>query len=96
MLPFWIQNIILIKGEIVIYTIFKHLYQLVFFLRHHTNALYHTVPDLTAIDYPEHKQRFEVVYQILSTTYGARMRIVTIIDEMTPLPSISTVYDGTA
>jgi len=66
----------------------------VYFLYHHTNALYHTVPDITAIDYPEQKNRFEVVYNLLSPLYNTRLRVKTLVDEITPLPSLTPIYSG--
>lgn len=98
MLPFWVQNLFVIKGELVICAPTGALAQVIFFLRHHTNALYHTLPDLTAIDYPEHKQRFELVYLLLSPLYGSRVRVKTLLDYMTPLPSIGTlgIFPGSA
>ena len=65
-----------------------------FFLSHHTNCLYKTVPDITAIDYPEYNQRFEMVYNLLSPLYNHRIRVKTLIDEITPLPSLITLYEG--
>jgi len=94
MLPSWIQNIIVAKNEVILYCPHGRLYQLVFFLCNHTNALYKSVPDLTAIDYPEYKQRFEVVYLLLSPVYSSRIRIKTLIDEITPLPTLVGVFDG--
>lgn len=94
MLPFWILNIIVIKNEIILYTSSKYLYSLIFFLRYHTNTQYNIVSDITAIDYPEHKQRFEIVYNLLSPLYNSRLRVKTIIDEMTPLPSLTVIYPG--
>ena len=49
---------------------------------------------MTAIDYPENKERFEVVYNLLSTTFQHRIRVKTLIDEMTPLPSITNIFNG--
>ena len=49
---------------------------------------------MTAIDYPGHKERFEVVYNMLSPLHGARIRTKTVIDEVTPLPSLIGIYDG--
>jgi len=56
--------------------------------------LFQTLPDITAIDYPDKKLRFEVVYNLLSTIYTTRIRIKTLVDEITPLPSITTIYPG--
>lgn len=93
-LPFWIQNIIIIKNEIIIYTSVKHLNSLIFFLSAHTNALFQILSELTAIDYPDQKLRFEVIYNLLSPLYSTRIRIKVLIDEITPIPSITNIYSG--
>lgn len=93
-LPFWIQNIIIIKNEIIIYTSVKHLNSLISFLYYHTNTLFQLLPDITAVDYPDQKLRFEVVYNLLSPSYSTRVRIKTLIDEITPVPSITNIYYG--
>lgn len=93
-LPFWIQNIIIVKNEIIIYTSVKHLNKLIYFFKNHTNALFKTLSELTAIDYPDKKLRFEIVYILLSTQYASRIRIKTLVDEITPLPSITNLYHG--
>lgn len=92
--PFWIQNVFVVKNEIILYTLPKHLYSLVYFLRNHTNALYQTVPDITAIDYPENDDRFEVVYNLTSVVYHHRIRIKTLVNETTPLPSLTCIFKG--
>ncbi len=93
-LPYWIQNLIIIKHEIIIYTSSKHLYSFIYFLYHHTNTLYHTIPDITAIDYPEQLKRFEVVYNLLSPFYNNRIHIKTWVDEITPIPSLTSIFNG--
>lgn len=94
LLPFWIQNIIIVKNEIIIYTSVKNLNSLIFFLKHHTNSLFKSVSELTAIDYPDQKLRFEMVYIFLSPTYSNRLRVKTLVDEITPIPSITHLYPG--
>jgi NADH-quinone oxidoreductase subunit C len=56
--------------------------------------LYHTVPDITAIDYPEQERRFEVVYNSLSPLLNSRIRVKTLVDEMTPSPSLTPIFSG--
>lgn len=92
--PFWIQNIVIIKNEVIIYTFPKHLYSLIYFLCYYTNSLYQTVPDMTAVDYPENNDRFEVVYNLTSVVYQHRIRVKTLVNETTPLPSLTSLYDG--
>jgi NADH dehydrogenase (ubiquinone) Fe-S protein 3 len=64
------------------------------FLKKHTNTQYKTIVDITAVDNPDQKKRFEIIYNLLSTTYNNRIRIKTIIDEVTPIESITKLYQG--
>lgn len=64
------------------------------FLKYHTAAEYTMVADITAVDYPTRDQRFEVVYNLLSVRHNSRIRVKTYADEATPVPSITSLYDG--
>jgi NADH:ubiquinone oxidoreductase subunit C len=95
MLPRSVLTTVIVKNEIVVYTTNKDLRQLAFFLYHYTNALYHVVPDMTAVDHPELLPlRFEVVYNFLSSSFNSRLKLKTLIDETTPLPSLTSIYNG--
>lgn len=50
--------------------------------------------DITAVDYPTRDQRFEVVYNLLSVRHNSRIRVKTYADESTPVPSITSLFDG--
>jgi NADH dehydrogenase (ubiquinone) Fe-S protein 3 len=52
------------------------------------------VSDITAADYPTRDQRFEIVYNLLSVRHNARIRVKTYADEASPVPSITSVFDG--
>lgn len=52
------------------------------------------VADITAVDYPSRNNRFEVVYNLLSVRHNSRIRVKTYADEATPVPSITSLYDG--
>ena len=64
------------------------------FLKYHTAAEFTQVSDITAVDYPTRNQRFEVVYNLLSIRHNARIRVKTYADEASPVPSITSLYDG--
>ncbi|EZF91478.1 NADH-ubiquinone oxidoreductase 30.4 kDa subunit, mitochondrial [Trichophyton rubrum MR1459] len=64
------------------------------FLRDHTAAEYTQVSDITAVDFPTREYRFEVVYNLLSVRHNSRIRVKTYADEATPVPSITSLYDG--
>ena len=48
--------------------------------------------DLTAVDYPERVQRFEVVYQMLSLALNARIRVLTSVDDGDIVPSAIDLF----
>ena len=48
--------------------------------------------DFTAVDFPERKARFEVIYQMLSIALNARLRIVTAIADGDVVPSAIDIF----
>jgi NADH-quinone oxidoreductase subunit C len=48
--------------------------------------------DLTAVDYPDRTQRFDVVYHLLSLTKNLRLRLKVQTDEDTPVHTISGIF----
>ncbi len=48
--------------------------------------------DITAVDWPQRPQRFEVVYHLLSMTRNIRLRLKIATDEVVPVPSVMSVY----
>mgnify|MGYP006201426761 FL=1 len=48
--------------------------------------------DLCGVDYPDRKERFEVVYHLLSMTRNARLRVKVSTDETEPVPSVISAY----
>jgi NADH-quinone oxidoreductase subunit C len=56
-------------------------------LRDDPACLYICFIDLTAVDYPQRENRFDVVYHLLSPRHNARIRIKCDTDELTPVPS---------
>ena len=53
---------------------------------------FHQLVDLTAVDYPERGQRFDVVYHLLNLTKNLRLRLKVQTDEDTPVPSATAVF----
>ena len=60
--------------------------------RDHTGLQFKILTDLTAVDYPERGQRFEVVYNRLSLRYGARLFVKVRVDELQTVPSRTGRY----
>ncbi|KAL9014300.1 MAG: hypothetical protein Q9173_001039 [Seirophora scorigena] len=93
-LPKHIQQFSVWKDELTIYIPPSAVIPVVSFLKYHTAAEYTMVADITAVDYPTREARFEVVYNLLSVRHNSRIRVKTYADEATPVPSITSLYDG--
>ena len=72
----------------------EHILPAFYFLRNHTQTQFKILVDITAVDYPERQKRFEVVYNFLSIQHNARIRIKVLIDEMSPIESICSLYSS--
>jgi NADH-quinone oxidoreductase subunit C len=62
------------------------------FLRDDQLARFIQLIDLTAVDYPERAERFDVVYHLLSLHNNFRIRVKAALDENDTIPSIIEVY----
>ncbi|KAL9132670.1 MAG: hypothetical protein Q9175_006155 [Cornicularia normoerica] len=93
-LPKYIQQFSVWKDELTIYIPPTSVIPVISFLKYHTAAEYTMVADITAVDYPTRSNRFEVVYNLLSVRHNSRIRVKTYADEATPVPSITSLYDG--
>ncbi|HXY58774.1 MAG TPA: NADH-quinone oxidoreductase subunit C [Methylocystis sp.] len=64
------------------------------FLRDDPELQFVNVIDVTAADYPEREERFEVVAHLQSPKRNLRVRIKTPTDEATPVASLTGLYPG--
>lgn len=78
------------KGEAIIWVKRDDIVAVLTHLR--DNAAFQQLIDVTAVDYPDRPERFEVVYQFLSLTANTRVRVKLATDENTPVPSVAGVY----
>lgn len=81
-----------INGEIAVKIASIHLRPFLTFLKRHTVTNFNQLRDISAVDYPERKLRFEVVYQLLSITYNQRFTVSVSIPEGAALDSVTTIY----
>jgi NADH-quinone oxidoreductase subunit C len=64
------------------------------FLRDDPRCQFWCIIDVTAVDWPGREARFDVVYHLLSPKWNFRVRVKVETDEVTPVPSIVSVYRG--
>ncbi len=62
------------------------------FLQNDGSCRFSTLVDITAIDYPERRQRFEMVYHFLSMYRNHRIRVKVSVDADAMVPSITSLY----
>jgi NADH-quinone oxidoreductase subunit C len=56
--------------------------------------LFVNIIDVTAVDYPEREERFEVVAHLQSLKHNRRIRLKTHTDETKPIASLTALYPG--
>jgi NADH-quinone oxidoreductase subunit C len=81
-----------ITDELIVWTRRDALVKLLTFLRDDPNTLFKQLVDITAVDYPQRPERFEVVYNLLSLKHNQRMRVKVATDEETPVASVCGVF----
>lgn len=94
MLPKFINNIYIEKGEMNIIVNPLYITQVLIFLKDHTYGQFKLLMDITAVDYPDQNKRFELVYILLSVKYNSRVIVKTYVDEMTPIDSVTNIYSS--
>jgi NADH-quinone oxidoreductase subunit C len=64
------------------------------FLQGDAECLFVNIVDVTAADYPERAERFDVVAHLTSPKRNLRIRLKTRTDEDTPVASLTALYPG--
>ncbi|KAG0168608.1 putative NADH-ubiquinone oxidoreductase 30.4 kDa subunit, mitochondrial [Apophysomyces sp. BC1015] len=93
-MPKYIQQFSVYKDELTIFIAPNAVEPVMTFLRDHTNTQFKSIQDITGVDYPSRKNRFEVVYNILSFHYNARIRVKTYASETSPVPSTVPLFSA--
>ena len=82
------------SGQIVLRTTSSVLTSLLTSLRDDVVASFNQLSDLTAVDYPDRPDRFEMVYQLLSMKNNMRLRILMPVDEGQTVPSVVALFNS--
>jgi len=94
MVPKWIIKNTIVKNEINFQISNENILPFFSFLKDHTQTQFKILIDITAVDYPSRKKRFEIVYHLLSIQHNARIRVKTFVDEFTSLDSLVILYSS--
>ena len=81
-----------VLGELTVRATVSGLRRLVTYLRDNAACAFTTLIDITAVDWPERDDRFDVVYHFLSMPQNQRVRIRISVAEDEVVPSITDLY----
>jgi NADH-quinone oxidoreductase subunit C len=79
-------------GELTLVANLANLEALVEFLRDDASCRFSSLVDITAVDYPERAQRFDVVYHFLSMYRNQRIRVKVAVREEEMVPSLVDLH----
>ena len=82
----------LVKRELSLTVRREAIREVISFLRDDAACNFKQLMDITAVDYPERDERFDVVYHLLSLHHNLRIRIKIRTDETSPVDSIVDLY----
>lgn len=88
----YVEKVEEFRGERTIYILRGKIHDVMVFLK---EKGYNRLVDITAVDYPEREERFEIVYHLNSMSENRRIRVKTRVDEREPfVPSITDIFPG--
>ena len=91
-LPGEVLETVVANGELGVIVRRDSVLKVLTFLRDDQNCQFKLLMDVTAVDYPDREERFEVVYNLLSLKQNQRIRVKLSTDESTPVVSATSVF----
>lgn len=64
------------------------------FLRDDATCRFQQLMNISGVDYPDERERFELCYELLSLHHNQRVRVKVTTDEDTPVDSVTAVYSS--
>ena len=72
----------------------KDLTNVLMFLKNHIKYQFKILSCISGVDYPSHKHRFKIVYELLSIRFNTRLRVKVFTHELMPVESISNLFSA--
>lgn len=93
-LPDAITSFDVVSEELILHVTRQGLLAVMAYLRDEPQYRFAQLIDICGVDYPARAERFEVVYQLLSLKFNARVRVKVTTDENTPVPSVGGLFSS--
>ncbi|MGE4061730.1 MAG: NADH-quinone oxidoreductase subunit C [Rhodospirillaceae bacterium] len=91
-LPDDVISAAVVRGDLVAFVKRASIVKVVRALRDDPKLMFTQLIDITAVDYPQRPERFEVVYHLLAMSTNQRIRLKLTVGEETPVPSVTSVF----
>ena len=89
-----IRDAVMAYGELTLSVEAAEIVGVLTFLRDDRQCQFVSFIDISGADYPSRPNRFDVVYHLLSPKQNLRVRVKVATDEVTMVPSVTSVYPG--
>ena len=89
-----VDNRVVRLGELAIEVKRDQLLRTLLFLRDDQNCLFKQLVDVTAVDWPDEPERFEIVYNLLSLKQNQRIRVKVRVAEDDSVPSAVGLFNA--
>ena len=86
------DSISIFRGEITIRVPLEQLQRALTRLKDESGGEFTQLSDITAVDFPERPERFELIYQLLSVKWNQRVRLITSLGEGEIAPSVTALF----
>ena len=93
-LPDQVESVDISRDELVIVVRRESIVRVLTFLRDDVNCQFKQLMDVCGVDYPGRRERFEVVYNLLSLTHNRRIRAKVWTDEQSAVPTVTGVFNS--
>jgi NADH-quinone oxidoreductase subunit C len=89
-----VEGLVLDRDQATLNATAGGLIALLTWLRDDSNCLFKQLVDVTAVDYPERAERFDVVYNLLSLRHNLRLRVKIRAGETESIPSVTGIFSS--
>ncbi|OWF35092.1 NADH dehydrogenase [ubiquinone] iron-sulfur protein 3, mitochondrial-like [Mizuhopecten yessoensis] len=94
-LPKFVQEVRISAGdELDILVHPEGIFPTISFLKNHHTGQFLNIIDITTMDVPTRKYRFEMIYMLMSLHFNSRIKVRSYTDELTPVDSITSEFHG--
>ncbi len=82
------------QGDFILYVDTNQIHDLLKFLKEDSELSFEQSTDITAVDWATRKNRFSMVYQLLSYKNNYRLRVMCYVDGSLHHPTVSDIWPG--